>query len=154
MSASRAGYTLLCYFAAVAIAALLGSVVQTQINLAAITALGPEISLAVRLQTTWFDILGFGPVLALLVAPGFILALPLAALLARALPRARAVLFPLAGVLALWAALRTVDAFAPMPTLIAATRTLPGTLAMAACAGVGAWTFHILMRRTVAGSKQ
>jgi hypothetical protein len=113
------------------LAAAWGSVVQTQWNLQALTGLGVEIPGAERIRTTWQDLIGFGPVYAGILAAGWLPALAVAALLARRLPRWRAPLLAAAAGLGMVAAVRAVDAVAPMPVFIDATRHLPGLLAMA-----------------------
>jgi hypothetical protein len=121
-------------------AAAWGSVVQTQFNLQALTGLGVELPAAVRLQTTLQDLAGFGPMYAGLLAVAWLVALPAAALLARRASRWRALLFGAAAGVGLVAAVQAVNAVAPMPHLIDATRSAAGLLTMAAgCAAAGAW---------------
>ncbi|TBU87652.1 hypothetical protein [Phytopseudomonas dryadis] len=126
---------------AVLVATLLGSIVQTQFNLAAIQQIGAPIPLDVRLHTTLQDLFGFTPTLAALVIAAFIVALPLAAWLDRLWGAARWLLFAVAGGLAIWAALSVANAVAPMPTLIGANRSLAGTLALMASGSAGALLF-------------
>ena len=132
---------LLAFFLAVVLAALLGSITQTQFNLAALQALGAPIPLGVRLGTTAQDVLGFGPTFALLAAAGFLFALPLAAWCSRRLLTLRWPIFLLAGALAVWAALTLANALAPMPTLVAANRSMAGTVALMLAGSAGAWLF-------------
>jgi hypothetical protein len=126
---------------AVLLASALGAIVQTQFNLARILALGAPITWRERIDTTLFDIGSFGPTLAAITAVTFLIALPVAGVLAHVLPGLRGVLFFAAGFLGIWVALRTVDALVPPPTLIAATRGVFGLLAMMAAAGLGSWLF-------------
>ena len=60
-----------------------------------------------------------------------------------------ACLLPLASSLSLIAAIRLIDAFAPMPVLIYATRTLEGLLAMAVGGLLGGLLFIWLARSVV-----
>lgn len=113
-----------------------GSVVQTQWNLQALLGLGIEVPVAERARTTWQDLVGFAPVYAGIVAAGWLPALTLAAWLARRWPAWRGPLLAGAAGLGMVAAVRTVDALAPMPVFIDATRQLPGLLAMAAGAAM------------------
>jgi hypothetical protein len=103
-----------------------GSVVQTQFNLNALNAadlpLPAPIDLGLRLQTTAQDLLGFGPAYAALVLLAWLPALGLAALLGRRWPDRRAGWFTAAGGLGLVVAVSAVNAVAPMPALIDATR--------------------------------
>jgi hypothetical protein len=52
------------FFIAVGVTTVLGSVIQTQINLAAVLAMGRPVTLALRLQTTLQDLVGFTPACA------------------------------------------------------------------------------------------
>lgn len=139
--------TLLYFLLAVLLASVLGSVLQTQFNLANLQALGAPMPLEVRAYTTCLDLLGFSPIFAALVILGFIFALPAASLLARSWPTGRWLLFALAGALAVWLAMALVNALLPMPTLIGANRSLAGTLGLMACGSLGALLFAMLTRR-------
>lgn len=134
--------------------AFLGSLVQTQFNLSALSALGASFSLVDRLVVMGQDLVGFAPVYGVLLAaalvPGFLVTAGLLRLLGWPY---RDFWYALGGALALWATLALVDVLAPMPTLIAATRTLPGLLAMLGTAAVAGWVFAQLtgkMTMTVA----
>ncbi|QJQ94491.1 MULTISPECIES: hypothetical protein [Halomonadaceae] len=120
---------------------LSGSLIQTQVNLAAIAALGAEVSLAMRLATSAQDLVGFAPLYAAMVAVALAGALPLAALSRRWLPLPAGMRFALAAALGLWLAFVVADLLAPMPTLIAATRSLAGTLAMLGGAALGGFLY-------------
>lgn len=111
-------------------AAAWGSAVQTQFNLNALTALGIEIAPALRLQTTLQDLVGFGPVYAGIVLLAWLPAFAAAAWLARRRPAARVAWFGLAAGVGLVVAIRSIDAAAPMPVFIDATRSLAGLLTM------------------------
>ncbi len=121
-------------------ASLWGSVLQTQVNLQALAALGVEIPTRVRAITTLQDLAGFAPLYAGIVAAAWLPALALAAWVGRRWPPARLAGFAAAGGLGLMAAVRSIDALAPMPVFIDATRHLPVLLAMAAgSAAASAW---------------
>ncbi|MDR5905141.1 hypothetical protein [Franzmannia qiaohouensis] len=122
---------------ALLVTTLSGSLIQTQFNLAALAALGAEISLSTRLTTSLQDLLGFAPLYAGMVVLSLAASIPLAALSRRWLALPPALLYPLAAALGLWLALLVADTLAPMPTLIAATRSLSGTLAMLGGAALG-----------------
>lgn len=113
------------------LAAAWGSVVQTQWNLQALAAVGVDISAATRAITTGQDLLGFAPVYGGILAAGWLLALPLATVLARWWPQWRNTLLAAAAGVGMVAAVRAVDAVAPMPVFIDATRHLAGLFAMA-----------------------
>ncbi|MDP3252581.1 MAG: hypothetical protein Q8M77_11815 [Hydrogenophaga sp.] len=131
---------------ALALAAAWGSVVQTQWNLQALVGLGLEIPFADRMRTTGQDLIGFAPVYAGILAAGWLPALAVAALLARRWPAGRAPLLAIAAGAGMVAAVRAVDAVAPMPVFIDATRQLPGLLAMAIGAVMAGWLYARLTR--------
>lgn len=140
--------TLLYFCLAVLLASVMGTVLQTQFNLANLQALGAPMPLGVRVQTTCLDLLGFSPTFAVLVILGFIFALPAASRLARVWPTGRWLLFALAGAVAVLAAMALANALLPMPTLIGANRSLAGTLALMASGSLGALLFAVLGRRS------
>lgn len=121
----------LAFLAAVLVASALGSLVQTQVALASLTALGVEVGLGERLTATGADLLGFAPMYAGVVAAGFLLAFPVAALIARRLPRLRHRLHALAGACAILTALVLM-------------RELIGLMPIASARGVGGLTLHAL----------
>ncbi|GIZ10947.1 hypothetical protein [Pseudomonas sp. NCCP-436] len=132
---------LLAFALAVGLTSLLASVFQTQSNLAALQELGAPVPVQVRLLTTGHDLLGFAPLFALLCALAFAVALPAAVGCALRLPTLRWPIFALAGALAIWCVLALANALAPMPTLVAADRNLPGTLGLMLCGSLGALLF-------------
>jgi hypothetical protein len=134
------------WLAATLVTAASASVVQTQFNLAAITGLGAPVPPALRLQTTLQDLAGFAPGFAAVAAGGLLVALPVAAWLARRLPTRRVLLHTLAGTAAVVAAILLMNALLPV-TPIGATRSLAGFLALAACGALGGWTFARLSTR-------
>ncbi len=129
-----------------------GSLVQTQFNLQALVRLGVEIPFELRALTSAQDLVGFGPVYAGIVLATFLPAFGAAVFLARKWPRQRRWLLPLAGGVGLVVAMKVVDAVAPMPVFIDATRGIGGLLAMAAGCVVAGWLFERLTRRPVSSS--
>lgn len=124
----RVGVLLLAWV----LAAAWGSVVQTQWNLRALVDVGVDIPAGDWLRVTAQDLMGFAPVYGFILAVGWLFALPVASGLARWWPAGRTALLAAAAGVGMVAAVRTVDAVAPMPVFIDATRHLPGLLAMAA----------------------
>jgi len=129
------------YMAAVILATLLGTVIQTQANLLALQSVGAGVTPGQWLLTTGKDLAFFSPILFILTAIAFLAALPAAALVSRMVGQGRPLIFAVAAGVGLLVAFRVVDHLAPMPTLIAATRGIIGTLAMMAAAGAGGWLF-------------
>ncbi|KPQ30273.1 MAG: glucose/sorbosone dehydrogenase family protein [Marinobacter excellens HL-55] len=139
---------------AVLCGAFLGSLVQTQFNLAALSGLGASFSLGDRLSAMVMDLLSFAPIYAALLAaaliPGFLVTAGLLRLLG--LP-CRECWFAFGSAMALWATLTLVDSLAPMPTLIAATRSAPGLWAMLATAAVAGWVFAQITKPRSTGGR-
>ena len=125
-------------------AAVWGTLVQTQFNLAALAELGLAIPLQARALTSLQDLAGFGPVYAGIVLAAWLPAFAVAAWLARRQPAWRMGLYALAAGVGLVVAVRVVDAVAPMPVLIYATRTWGGLLAMALGSVLGGALFAAL----------
>jgi len=106
-----------------------------------------SVSPGLRALTTLQDLAGFAPIYAGILAAGWLPALGLAAWLGRRWPAARTVLFAAAAALGMVAAVRAVDAVAPMPVFIDATRGWLGLLLMAAGAALGGWLFARMCTR-------
>lgn len=133
----RAGVLLLAW----ALAAAWGSVVQTQWNLRALVDVGVSIPAGDWLRVTAQDLIGFAPLYGGILAAGWLVALPVASGLARWWPAGRSALLAAAAGVGMVAAVRAVDAVAPMPVFIDATRHLPALLAMAAGAVLAGWLY-------------
>ncbi|KPQ21081.1 MULTISPECIES: PQQ-dependent sugar dehydrogenase [unclassified Halomonas] len=136
------------FIAALLTGVVLGSVVQTQFNLAALRTMGVRIPLEQSVATTLQDLASFAPLYALLFGLGFVFSQTAAVLLSRWLGgRFLALLCAGGAAVGLWATLWLVNTLAPPPTLIAATRGTAGLIAMLATAGVAGWLFALLRRR-------
>jgi hypothetical protein len=122
---------LLAFLTAVIATTLFGSLVQTQLALAALSGLGVEITVGERLAASGADLVGFAPMYAGIVALGFLLAFPVAALLTRCFPGLRHRLYALAGAVAILTALLLM-------------RTLLGLSPVSSARGVGGMTLHTL----------
>lgn len=125
-------------------AALVGTVIQTQFNLAEITALSVPVDMPTRMHTIVHDLLHFGPIFAVILLPTLFIAFLLAWLVAKRLPGAERWWFIGAGGAGLAVAFLVVDSFAPMPTLIAANRSLMGFILMSATGAFAGWIFDRL----------
>lgn len=123
--------------------AVTGSVIQTQFNLAAITALGAPVTTGARLQTTLTDLAGFMPLMAVIAGAGFLPAFAVAGLLSRSRPRSRTGLHTLAGAAAITIAILVMNAVLPM-IVIGATRSVSGILALAAAGALGGRVYAAL----------
>lgn len=131
------------YMAAVAFTAVWGSVFQTQHTLHRLAELGADIPPATRAAATLRDLAGFAPVYAAIVAATLLVVFVVAGVLSRFTPQVHHTLHALGAGLGLAVAIRLIDAFAPMPTLISSTRSFTGLLVMALGAllagGLYAW---------------
>ncbi len=127
---------------AVLAASLLGSLIQTHLNLVNVLEMGAYWTLDDWQRSVVHDLLTFMPFYALLVGVAFLIAFPVALWVKEKWPSGRASLLSLAGVVALAVAFFVADTAAPIPTLIAATRDITGYVAMLATGAVGGWVFH------------
>lgn len=125
------------WFLATLVSSVAGSLIQSNINLIEINDLGASLGTGDWLQTVGHDLLTFAPFFALLVGTAFIFAFPVAARLSRSLPIPEAILMPLAGVVGIMLANFLANWFAPVSTIIAATRTLSGYLAIVSTGALG-----------------
>lgn len=144
----------LAFTVALIIGSLLGSLIQTQFNLQALEALGVEIGMETRLGTSVQDLVNFAPLYAILFGLSFLFSQGLASLVVRLAGNVgRLWLYPLAAAVGLWATLMLVNALAPMPTLIAATRGTGGLIAMLLTAAIAGWVFAMLIKRVTRQSR-
>lgn len=131
--------------------AAVASLMQTQINLHALTQLGLEVSWQARAAVTVEDLARFGPVMVGFSLAGGVLALGLQAGLRRlglsALPCAL-----LASVVGLAIVLALLRSVIPMPA-IAAIREMPGLAVLSLCGLVGGYVSHTLTARAVRGPR-
>lgn len=133
------------FIPAVLLAYFLASVLVTQANLAAVQSMGLEVSTGVRLDTTVRDMVGMASSYLILILVSFTLALPVAAGLTRLLPDQRALLFTLAGFVAI-VALHLIMKAALGLSGIAPTRTMVGLLSQGLAGAVGGYCYHVLSR--------
>lgn len=136
---------LLAWLAAVILVTLLGSVVQTQFNLARITRLDGAVPWAARIETTLFDLGHFAPIWAAIMALAMVIAMPVAGLMARRWRAYRGLLYPLAGFVAVCVALFVVNAMLPV-TPIGAARTWTGMISMALPGALAGWVYAQILR--------
>jgi hypothetical protein len=134
------------FVVATILAFVLASVLSTQMILANVQSMGLDVPMGVRLTTTFQDLLGMASSYLLLITVAFIVALPVAAWLARLAPERSALLFALAGFVAvavLHLALKMALGIHPL----AVTRTLPGLLGQCLAGAVGGWCYYLVRRK-------
>lgn len=133
------------YVLAVLLAYLFASVAATQLVLAQVAAMGVAVSLGDRLTASLHDLQGLILSYLLLIAVAFAVALPVAAGLHWQLQRQRALLYGLAGFIAI-VALHTIMKAVLGVSGIAATRSLAGLLSQGVAGAFGGLCFHRLTR--------
>jgi hypothetical protein len=138
------------FFPAVIVAYVLAAILVTQFNLGSLQSMGVPVSMADRLGATFHDLVGLASSYLLLILVAFILGFPVAAGLARLLPRQRMMLYVLAGGVAILALHLVMKAVLGLSG-IAATRSLGGLLSQGLAGAVGGYLFHRLsLPRSVA----
>lgn len=125
---------------AVLLATVLGTLAQTQFNLAQISALGVPVPLELRLQVTGRDLLGFSPSFGPIVAIGFLLAFGFTAWLRRRWALSATAIYALAGASAILTALLTMNAVFDL-TAVAAARSPAGLLCLVLAGAAGGGLF-------------
>lgn len=136
--------TTIAFVVAVLISGILGSIFQTQLNMAELKDFGPPISFDMRLDTTLADLRGFAPLYIGIIFAAFLISFTCAEFIARVSPGHRLLWLTLGAVIGLALAFQLIDFFAPMPTFIAATRGTGGTLVMLLAAAIGALAYTLM----------
>ncbi|MDO8863460.1 PQQ-dependent sugar dehydrogenase [Haliea sp. E1-2-M8] len=132
---------LLPWLFAVLVTSVLGSLVQSTLNLLSLLDMGSYATWDDWLRTISRDLLSFAPFYALLVGAAFLVAFPAGLWLARRWPGGRSMLLGMAGAAGLAVAFFTANTLSPIPTVISATRGVVGLIAMLSTAFIGAWVF-------------
>lgn len=124
------------------LAVLLSTLAQTQFNLLALQQLGVTIPFSERLATSLHDVRHFAPVYAAIFGCSYLVSQGIALWLSRWVAiRWQPALFALAAASGLLCTLLLVNALAPMPTLIAASRSLMGLLSLMLIAALAGAVF-------------
>lgn len=137
------------FFSTLVFGVILGTLIQTQINLQALQQLGVPIHTSDRLDTSLYDLAHFAPVYFILFGLSFVISQSIAVRLAGRMSKkpqadattARKFWCTLGGAVGLWATFKLVDSLVPMPTLIAATREVSGQLLMLIPAALSGYLF-------------
>ena len=126
--------------AAIVATAVLGSLASTHFVLFGLTDLGVHIGFTDRLYAYGHDVAGMAPLFSGLVAVGFLIAFPVAALVVRFLPKLRTLGYAAAGAAAILAILLGMETtLATMP--IAGARTTLGLVAQGVAGAIGGLVF-------------
>lgn len=129
----------LAFVLALLVATACASVVQTQVNLASLSALGVDVSVGTRLAATGHDLFFFAPLFALLVAPVLATGFALARLPALAWPQSLTALRILMPALLMFALLAVISAVPAVPAVISAARGMTGMVLISLAMAVGGW---------------
>src|SRR5690606_10593718 len=132
------------YLLAVVVATILGGLVQSQIEIAALAE--TPLDLNERVAAGWPALLGLLPILAAILAVTLLITLPIAEALARIFRPWRWLLCAPAGAGGIWAAYKLQQALAPtlpsLPTPAGGWQWLPPCVAVV----IGSWLFGQLTR--------
>lgn len=131
------------FLAAALATTLLGTVVQTQFNLARLAEIGIAVPPGLRLEVTGRDLVGFAPSLGALTLAAFLVAFTVTGLLRRWVVQHRTALYALAGAVAITAMLLSMEIALGL-VAIAAARGAGGFAALVACGALGGWIFSRL----------
>ena len=133
------------FFPAVLLTYVLASIFSTQVILGNLQGMGVDVSGAIRLSTTFHDLVGLTSSYLVLILVAFVLGLPVAAGLTKIMPSHRLVLFMLAGFVAIVALHLIMKAVLGLSG-IAATRTMFGLLGQGVAGAAGGYLYFRLSR--------
>ena len=134
------------FLIAVVDAAILTSIVSTQLVLADVQSFGLEVSAGDRLQTTLADLLGLAVPLLMLIGLCFLIAFTIARYAIRMIGGNRMLWFMAAGFTSVPAGIVVIKYFMG-GTLLASARTPLGMALIACCSMAGGWVFAYLTAR-------
>ena len=148
MILARLFRALIAFIAAVVIATSIACIIGTQFVLAALAGVGVDIPLIDRLATTWYDLINFGFIpspafgfsYAMVIGVGLFIAFLVAAALSYFLPRFRAVIYAVAGGVAILTFLGS-SYFVFGASMFAFAQTPMGLITQGAAGAVGGWVF-------------
>ena len=138
--------TALFFISAVIDAALLTSIVSTQLVLADIKSFGLEVSIGDRLEATTHDLIGLMLPLLILIGLSFLVSFVIARYAVRIIGGNRTLWYMAAGFTSVPCAILIIK-FVMGGTLLAAARTSLGMFLVACCCMAGGWIFAFLSSR-------
>lgn len=133
------------YLLAVLVTYVLGAIFVSQANIAAVTAMGFEITPVQRVDSLIHDIGNMYDIYLILIAVALVIALPFAALITRSSPHLRLIGYASAGFVALISIHVILKAVLGVSG-IAPTRDIMGLIAQGAAGAVGGLVFHLMVR--------
>ena len=129
------------YLLAVLVTYVLGAAFVSQGNIAAVTSMGFEISMAQRFEAMMHDVTSMYDIYLILIAIALLIALPVAEFIIRRFPELRMVGYLSAGFVAMVAIHVILKAVLGLSG-IAPTRELAGLLAQGIAGALGGFVFH------------
>ena len=135
--------SVLIFLAAVVDAAILTSVVSTQLVLADIKSFGLTVTFSDRLQTTLHDLLGLALPLIMLIGLSFLVAFTVARYANRTIGGSKKLWYLAAGFTSVPSAIVLIK-YVMGGTLLASARTPLGMLLVAGCGLAGSWIYVYL----------
>lgn len=127
--------------------AVLGVIVQSQFVVAGLEGVGAQVAFGDRLAMTRDDLVGFGPLYAIFILIGFLIAFTVSALVLRFVKLPRALVYAVAGAVCMFVMLALMrEVFFGVP-VIAGARSLAGELAQAASGAVAGFVFAFMTRQ-------
>ncbi|WP_420430542.1 hypothetical protein [Hyphobacterium sp.] len=141
----------IAYVAAAIAGGLATTLLSTQVVLLYLAGAGADIPLAARSDAMLADLTGFAPTLILLTAIGYLLALPVAALVSRLVGGLRTIGYVLAGFVTILVMVTAIEVYYQSVlgvgiTPIASARAFWGLAVMALGGALGGWVFARLAR--------
>ena len=134
------------YVLAVLVAYIAGALFVSQGNIAAVTAMGFEVSIGQRFDAMLHDVTHMYDIYLVLIAIGLLIALPTAGLIIRRFPDLRLVGYVSAGFVAMLAIHVILKAVLGLSG-IAPTREIAGLLAQGLAGAIGGFVFHYVTNR-------
>ena len=138
---------ILGYLLAVLVAYVSGAAFVSQGNIAAVSAMGFEITLAQRANAIVHDVINMYDIYLILVAIALMIALPVAALIIRRFPDLRLIGYVSAGFVAMIVIHAVLEAVLGL-TGIAPTRYVMGLIAQGVSGAMGGLVFHYMTGRS------
>lgn len=138
------------YVVAVLGTGILATALSTQFVLKDLAGLGVAMPVSVWVETTLQDVIGMGPLYTPLIAIGFLIAFAAAALVTRAMPGARVLVFAAAGGVALATILVGAETAFFNLQIISGARNMDGLIAQIAAGALGGWLYAKLSAMTSA----
>ncbi|VFR45311.1 PQQ-dependent oxidoreductase, gdhB family [plant metagenome] len=126
---------------------IVGSIIQTQINLMELSQIGAMVSLPVRLSVSLEDLTRFGPLMAVISLCALLPAMTIGqGILAKLLPTQPRLMYAIFGLIGMFIAFRVMSMVLPLTNFVSATRNGTNLLIVCLAGAVGGYVYAYLMR--------